>query len=254
MAKNYKNLNFNKKEDYLFALYVLIGHVYKLLKRYNRYQNDFVAFLNPILYSDEEYVDTEICEEWQDKFLSVSRELIKHFVDDVKTGFSYIMFRKMVNKTEYKLKPLDKSLEKELEELRDVRNWSFHLAQSDFVAMKEVFYKKIPKEFHSYVEYSFSPIRVSISKKTNKMHLASLFVHNERRIEIFQRLFNRMHADFEELLGMSAEIVEINEKPLEFLDDSCAAMQLSMAMQKRKYDGSDEAFEKITLQNLKHNA
>lgn len=57
-----------------------------------------------------------------------------------------------------------------------------------------------------------------------------------------------MIKDFEKLLGEKVDIVEFVEKPMELVGVNLSTAQLSMAMNKRKYDGSDEEYEKITFQ------
>lgn len=136
--KNYKNLNFNCKNDYLYALYGLITYVVSNLRTYKRYNDQLWRYLDE-LGEDIEYVSAEIREEWEDKIQNVSRKLMMGFIDEASTGFSYVMFRKLMDKTSYKLSELSDDVKKNLKELRYVRNWSFHLAQSDFVASKEVF-------------------------------------------------------------------------------------------------------------------
>lgn len=251
MGKDYKLFNFNSKDDYLFVLYGLISRMYKSLKRYKRYQEGLENYLLSLIDEEMIYVDTDICEEWQDKVLSVSRGIMTVLIDEVKGGISYVKLRKMLNKTEFKLEPLGDDIEKELAELRDVRNWSFHLPQTDFVAAKEVFLKNIPKELHQCVTYNFNPIKIEVFDKTNRMFLESLYLHNKRRIEIFDKIFAEMIKDFETLLGQHVEVVEINEKPAELLDETSATIQLSMAMNRRKYDGSNKMYEKITFQKPK---
>lgn len=161
---------------------------------------------------------------------------------------SYVKIRKILSKTEYKLEPLEEEIQIELDELRDVRNWSYHLPQTDFVAAKEVLFKSIPKELHKYVEYNFNPIKVGIPKKCSVSIMVSLYLHTERRKKVFEKIFNCMINDFEKLLGEKVNIIEVPEKPLVLVGENLSTAQLSMAMNKRKYDGSDEAYEKITFQ------
>ena len=250
MTKDYKQFNFNSKEDYLFIFYNLIAQSYQSLRRYTRYCNELEKCLIKLEEGKDKefYIDDDIHAEWHDKLLSVSRGLITMFVDDVKGGISYVRLRKLLNKTEFKLEPLEKSIQKELEELRDVRNWSYHLPQTNFVAMKEVYYKNIPKFLHPYVQYKFNPVRVNVINKCNIKVLESLFVHSTARLETFNKIFRGMVEDFGKLLGENVSIVEVSEKPLELLGESTVAAQLSMAMNRRKYDGSNENYEKITFQ------
>lgn len=248
MGKDYKQFDFNSKDDYLFVFYQLISRSYQLLRRFKKYESDLEKYVLSLEKDNVEYIDDEIHSEWHDKILSVTRGLITVYVDDVKGGLSYVKIRRILGKTEYKLEPLGEEIQKELDELRDVRNWSYHLPQTDLVAMKEVFYKSIPKEWHQFVEYNFNPIKIGITKKCSTSIMVSLFLHTERRKAVFEEIFKCMINDFESLLGEKVSIIEVQEKPLELLGDNLSTSQLSMAMNRRKYDGSDESFEKITFQ------
>ena len=48
--KNYKNMNFNNKDDYLYALYGLIEYIYPLLEKYIRYNGQLGLYLEEIIY------------------------------------------------------------------------------------------------------------------------------------------------------------------------------------------------------------
>ncbi|RKI36156.1 hypothetical protein D7V86_25620 [bacterium D16-51] len=244
--KNYKNMNFNNKEDYLYALYGLIEYIYPLLEKYIRYNGQLGHYLEEIMEKNQKYIDFNICEEWKDKIQNVSHGLLKGFVDEASTGFSYIMFRKLMNKTKYKLSDIPKDIDDELKELRDVRNWTFHLAQSDFVASREVFEKSVAPEFKKHVIHQFNPVKIRKYRVSETIMLASFHDHTAHRIEVYEKIFEIMKKDFEILLGEKIEIVECLSDIFFFLGDDFATAQLSMAMQKKKYDGSDEQYEKIT--------
>lgn len=253
MGKDYKQFNFNSKEDYLYVFYNLITQAYQLLLRYEKYQFGLEKDLLLLEEQKAIYINEGIYSEWHDKVLAVSRGLITLFVDDASGGISYVKIRKMLDKTTYKLDSLDVSIQKELDELRDVRNWSYHLPQTNFVAMKEVLYKNVPEDIRKCMTYSFNPIKVSIVEECNIQMVESLYLHNRRRIEVFDKLLGCMITDFEKLLGEKVSIIEIPEKPLELIGDSLAAVQLSMAMNRRKYDGKNETYEKLTFQKPLNN-
>ena len=244
--KNYKNMNFNNKEDYLYALYGLIEYVYPLLEKYIRYNGQLGQYLEEIMGKKQKYIDFDTCEEWKDKIQNVSHGLLKGFVDEASTGFSYIMFRKLMNKTKYKLSDIPRDVDEDLKELRDVRNWTFHLAQSDFVASKEVFDKSISPEFKKYIVHQFNPIKISKYRVAETIMMASFYDHTAHRIKVYEKVFGLMKNDFEILLGEKIQIAECMNDIYYFFDNDFATAQLSMAMQKKKYDGSDEQYEKIT--------
>ena len=243
--KNYKNLNFNCKNDYLFALYSLIKLTVQDLNKYKRYNNDLFKYLSSLGEKVED-IPNEIFEEWEDKIQNRSRALLMDFVDETSTGFSYVMFRKIIKKTEHKLTDLGEKAEANLRELRDVRNWSFHLAQSNFVASKEIFMKSIAPEFQKYITYKFNPIKIERNTSASVLLLWSLFFHTEKRIEIYDELLECMVSDMEMLLGEKLKFVDVVNPKVEFSGNEVALAQLSMAMQKKQYDGSNESYEKIT--------
>ncbi len=250
--KNYKNLNFNSKEDYLYAANILIVRTYIALKKYKNYRDALGEFLDDITENNKQYIDWKIYEEWEDKQKNVSHNLLTCFVDETSTGFSYVMFRKLISRSQYaKILPaLEKELEEYLVELRDVRNWTFHFAQSDFVAIKETIYGGLSEELKHLIQFVPNPIIVGFPQKVNRACIESLYLHMSLRIDIFEKLFTSMKHDYEILLGQEVKIYEALESPMELNRQSIASTQLSMAMQKKQYDGSKESFDKITLKGM----
>lgn len=247
MKKNYKNLNFNTKKDYLVASYTLIGEINYSLNRYIKYGNKLETFIKTLSEEEVHYVSTEEFQEWKDKIQNVSRELIMFFVDDVKTGFSYVKFRKLIEQTEYHLDKHQQDIKDDLKELSDVRNWSFHNPQSKYVAQNEFVVKGMPEILRQKNVYNFNPIKVGYTEKTSTACLASLNIHVEKRTQIFLRLLKAFKHDFETLLGEEVRIEWVKEDAAELINYPTMVAQLSMAMQKRKYDGSDEQFQRITF-------
>ncbi len=247
-GKNYKNLNFNCKEDYSYAANILIVRTYTNLKRYKSYRDELGKVLERLIDSNTSYIDMDEYEEWEDKQKNVSHNLLTCFVDEASTGFSYVMLRKYLSRSEYGklIKPLGEELEKHLKELRDVRNWTFHFAQSDFVAIKEVAYHGVSEELKEYIGFRANPIIISTPKLVNVAFMESLYLHLDNRIKIFDKLFDSLIRDYQDLLGESIQIAETLESPLEYGGKGFMTAQLSMAMQKKKYDGTPESFEAAT--------
>lgn len=252
-GKNYKNFPFNKKEDYLYAAKILIVRTYSALKKYKFYRDKLQEEVDRIIANKIEYIDVSYYEEWEDKQKNVSHNLLTCFIDDTSTGFSYVMFRKLVNRSEYKdaLYELDIETKGYLEELRDVRNWTFHFAQSDFVAIKEVMYKGINEDLQKYITFSGTPIIIDFPQLVSGKFMQSLFLHMSKRIRVFDKLFDCMLMDYQNLLGQEVEIIEAVASPMEYGGPDFMTAQLSMAMQKKRYDGTKESFERaISLNGL----
>lgn len=250
-GRNYKNFPFNKKEDYLYAGNILIVRTYRALKKYKYYHGKLGEELERMITNKIEYIDTSYYEEWEDKQKNVSHNLLTCFIDDTSTGFSYVMFRKLVNRSEYKdvLHELDAETKEYLEELRDVRNWTFHFAQSDFVAIKEVIYKGVNEELQQYITFRGTPIVIDFPQLVSGKFMESLFLHMSKRIRVFDKLFDCMLMDYQNLLGQEVKIVEAMASPIEYGGPDFMTAQLSMAMQKKRYDGTKESFERVISPN-----
>ena len=249
---NYKNFNFNKKEDYLYGLYLVISAAYQGLKKYKRYIKELSEYQEKIIQENCAYIDADIYQEWMDKHQNTMHSLLKCFVDNTSTGFSYIMFRQMISRSTYaKLLPEQPEyIKKDLEELRDVRNWTFHFAQSDIVANKESFLQSIPEELRKSVTYNLTPIVVDEYSKVSAVYIDSLRYTMEGRLQVFTEVFEQMKKDYEGVLGANVSIVEKPIETLEYNRRELATAQLSMAMQKKKYDGSLKSFEEITMKKF----
>ena len=249
---NYKNFNFNKKEDYLYGLYFVISTAYDGIKKYKRHIKELSEYQIKIIQEKCEYIDSSIYQEWMDRHQNTMHLLLKCFVDNTSTGFSYVMFRQMIARSTYaKLLPEQpETIKKDLEELRDVRNWTFHFAQSDIVANKEIFLQSVPQELRKSVIYNLNPIVIEEYSKVSAVYIDSLRCAMERRLKVFTEIFEQMKIDYESVLGTEVSIVERPIKLLEYGHNDFAMAQLSMAMQKKQYDGSQESFEEITMKNF----
>ena len=145
-----------------------------------------------------------------------------------------------------------------LSEFLDIRNWSFHNPQSLMVAAKEATEKGVPKELigMAHITPQINPVIIQRIDKYEMVMLASLVIHSKRRIEQFEKLLASMKADYQELFdsiedkpyimtaqGLSSEVQYIEvHTTASLLDHGSDIAQISMAIQKSKYDGSEEKF------------
>lgn len=63
---NYKNFNFNKKEDYLYGLYLVISAAYQGIKKYKRYIKELSEYQEKIIQENCAYIDADIYQEWME--------------------------------------------------------------------------------------------------------------------------------------------------------------------------------------------
>ncbi len=149
-----------------------------------------------------------------------------------------------------------------LSELLDLRNWSFHNPQSLIVSEKEVIEKRIPEELKEYVNVKplLNPVRITKISQYNKDILISLNIHTEQRISQFEHVLECMKIDYEEMIlsldevpcvltpnGFSLGMQYMEENiTISLSDYRTDVSQVSMAIQKSKYDGTDEKYKEIT--------
>lgn len=236
------------KEDYLFVLYSLIAYVAGALDDYKHYNNELITFLNMKHDNSEETVDKYTYMDFTNKTHDVSMSLIMYLVDCQESSMSYLMFRKIIDKKAslFKIKELSHEIKEMLNELRDVRNWTFHNPQSSYVASKEYLIKQLPTEFRKpeYFTYRFKPIIIDDYLNYDIYNLISLQIHIEKRIVTYEQILEQMINDYECLLGEKVEVqFKVIEEPKRAFDSNYAVAQLSMSMQ-RGYDGSDQSFKK----------
>ena len=91
--------------------------------------------------------------------------------------------------------------------------------------------------------------------------LLSLSWHNQKRSEQFELVLNQMKADYEEMynqlehkpiclnkaIDTSKVVYYETENPIRFVSTTTDVSQISMAIQKSKYDGSDEKYNEWAI-------
>ncbi len=145
-----------------------------------------------------------------------------------------------------------------LNEFLNIRNWTFHNPQSMLVAEDEVALRRIPKQYKEYVKIvpQVNPVIIIDIVGYTVEKLASFIFHIERRIQQFETILSCMKNDYQELYdsleirpmiissgGDMFKVQYCRQKIVAGIDDFGSDIaQISMAIQKSKYDGSDDKF------------
>ena len=118
--------------------------------------------------------------------------------------------RKLLEKKGYISTPLSDEIVEILNELLDVRNWTFHNPQSLMVAAKEAAERNIPPELKGIAKIvpQLNPILIPKVEKYELLMLASLTIHTKKRIDQFGAVIKSMKADYQEMYS------SIKDKPL----------------------------------------
>lgn len=267
--QQYKFFRINNIDDGLVALSSLIVPATTHLSKYKEYCDEAHTLLkkykdvqdaNPteeILIPAKEYDDVN------DKLLYRQRELLKYLADYQDTSFSYLNLRKTLYDQGYLETTLSDTTHSILKELLDIRNWSFHNAQSLLVAENEAAQKKIPDELKEFISIrpQLSPIIIPLIINYDIGMLTSLTLHAENKISQFNTILQSMKADYTEMYNKSPSrcFILVHGKPesnvvytempktVRLEGYQTDIIQLSMGIQKSKYDGSKDSYERLTL-------
>lgn len=266
--KTYKQFPLNTAEEGMQALASLISSVIVNLKKYKeyaleveelqkKYSNLSKDVTKEILIPAKEYDDIN------DKLLYRQREILKYLTDYQSSSFSYINLRDFLVKRKLLIRTLDEKTKQLLNELLDVRNWSFHNPQSMLVAAKESAIKRVPKELVDIfnIEPQLNPIIIDCITNYDLLMLATLVSHSQKRIEQFELILDNMKNDYTEMYekipnrqyhfvkGQLSNQVFYQELPRidRLVSVNSDMPQISMAIQKSKYDGTIESFEKSVI-------
>lgn len=260
MKKQYKQFAINCKEDACIALSSLIAGVSVNLEKYKEYTSEAVSLLERI---EGEFISAREYDNVNDKLLYRQREILKFTADCQNSSFSYLDLRKLLEKKKYVTAALPERTSEILSDLLDIRNWSFHNPQSLMVAAKESAEMRIPKELKESIEVrpQLNPVLITKVVRYEIQMLESLVVHACKRIEQFERILSSMKEDYQEIYS-SLDSKSFTLTPDGFTDkvqyfeleriaslssyDSDIA-QVSMAIQKSKYDGTEATFKKWTI-------
>lgn len=262
--QKFKQFSITCAEDACMALGALISGVSVNLEKYKEYASEAESLLES---TQEEYVPAKEYDDVNDKLLYRQREILKLSADHQSSSFSYIDLRKILEKNKYISLPLSEDVADILSELLDVRNWTFHNPQSLLVAAKEVADKGIPDELKgiAQVKPQLNPVLIHKINQYELVMLASLTIHAQKRIEQFEKVLMSMKADYQEIYdsieekpmimteqGMSTRVQYVEVNGTSGISDYHSDIaQISMAIQKSKYDGSEEKFnEWVVRANL----
>ena len=265
LKKKYKQFSIDSIQDGCMALSMLISGVTVNLEKYKEYAEEADSLLSA---ATTEHIPAKVYDDINDKLLYRQHEILKLCADHQSSSFAYIDLRKLLKKKGYLTTPLSEESVKILDELLDIRNWTFHNPQSLLVAAKEVAEKNVPPQLKGITQIKphLNPIQIRKIVAYDLLMLASLTIHTKTRIYQFETILNYMKSDYQEMFnsianrsfflsanGLSSDIQYIDRHIVATLGDyNSDVTQISMAIQKSKYDGSDEMFNKWVLRLSNH--
>ena len=231
--------------------------VYELCEKYNRISSES---------NKEVIIPAAEYDNINDKLLFRQREILKFISDCSKDSFSYNMFRKQLVKNQLLTASIDENVSKLLTEFLDVRNWTFHNPQSRLVATSEVAQNSIPSELKGVasIQPQINPLIITHTSDYDLIMLISLSLHVKKRAEQFELVLTQMKTDYEEMYekignkpiyirgprDTSKVIYYERSIPMRFISPATDVSQLSMAIQKSKYDGTVDKYNKWVLNKI----
>ncbi len=158
-------------------------------------------------YKLDGFIPANIYDSIHDKILYQQRELLRFMADHQSSSFSYISVRELLEKKGFLKSSLTENSNKTLKELLDIRNWSFHNAQSMLVADLEMAKKSIPSEMVGSVEIKpmLNPVVIRKVKTYTWKMFADFVFHNKVRLAQFELILSEMKKDYQEMYGFLSD-------------------------------------------------
>lgn len=257
--QQYKLFNIDSIENALLVLSSLIIPVTINLRKFNQYSKEAESLLGK--YKSKEFIPANEYDDIYDKTLYRQRELLRFIADHQSSSFSYIDTREIFVKKGFLKRELDANCENILKELLNIRNWSFHNAQSLMVAEKEIVMRSIPDRLAEIVEVKpqLNPVVIRYYSEYSCEYLKSFIRHNTIRNNQFKVVLEEMQKDYQSMYDTypDAQFVMANGKismDVQFVDfpmrfnlgcNDIDIAALSMKIQKGKYDGDNASENNI---------
>ena len=258
--QHFKQFSIDSVQDACLVLGSLISEASVHYGKYKEYSDEADELLDNC---DTEYINAKDYDDINDKLLYRQHAILKLLADHQSSSFSYKDLRNLLEKKGYLSTSLSNEITEILNELLDVRNWTFHNPQSLMVAAKEAAERNVPPELKGFVKIvpQLNPVLIAKVEKYELLMLASLTIHTKKRIEQFRAVLDSMKTDYQEMYnsikdkpllmtsrGLSSEVQYIERYiTSELTGYQSDIAQISMAIQKSKYDGSDEVYKKWVL-------
>lgn len=258
--KIYKQFEINSLENGCLVLKSLLVPVITDLGKFKAYSAEAVQLFEKCKASGA--VVGYDYDSIHDKVLYQQRELLRFIADHQSSSFSYISVRQILVKRGYLKRSLEERQAQILNELLDLRNLTFHNAQSLTVADLEIATKSIPGELKgAFIKPMLNPV---VTRKIDSYSIDMLegFIqHNTIRADQFETILEEMKKDYQEMienlpdndyiitgLGLGREVHYIEQivTGMNPEDVGSKIASLAMGIQKGKYDGSDTTYEKYT--------
>lgn len=262
-----KRFEIKTQEDALMILGSLIAPVKMDLEKYAEYRDELeqLVIKYAALNEDKEtLIPANEYENINDKLLFRQREMLKYCSDHQKDSFSYMSVRGAFVKRGFLKRDLETQVSKILNEFLDIRNLSFHNTQSGYTASKEVALKGMPDFLRDLVTINpqINPIIISKIINYDFAFIASSLIHADEIKKRFSLVIQAMMSDYEEMFmnlknrpiflsGDGGIQFYENSITKRLLDHSTDSTQISMAIQKAKYSGSQEDFDKYAIFSTK---
>ena len=258
--KQYKQFTINTIEDACLALKSIIVPVVVDLEKFENYTKEAQQILAD--NKNHDTISTDVYNSVHDKTLYQQRELLRFIADRQSSSFSYIDLRDNLVKRGFLKRVLPPESRKTLNDLLDLRNWSFHNAQSMLVADIELAQRSIPPELRENVEIKpvLNPIFIPKVRSYSKEMLKDFIIHNKVRKGQFNSILLEMKEDYQEMLtslsaqqhiangiGISAKVQYVEQQIVQQTSRGAVSniASISMGIQRGQFDGTEESFRKL---------
>ena len=263
--RDFKRFNIKNQEEALMVLGSLIALVKVNLEKYTTYRGELeqlVEIYRPLGLDQETLIPAPEYENINDKLIFRQREMLKYCSDQQKDSFSYIHLRNEFVKRQFLKTELAPNISAILNRFLDIRNWTFHNTQSSYTAYMEVANKSLSNNIKGFVTSvpQIKPIIIDKIEFYDFPLIATGLLHADQIKHDFTLVLQSMVSDYKEMYkdlgkhqifipGGDSNLFFERKRTKRFMDQSLDCLQILTAIQKGKYTGCQEDFDKIAIFN-----
>lgn len=236
-GKNYKQFQMNTIDDYVIVFRFLIGDAYTAIEKFKKTLAKEKIRLKKLKEQNIKIMGELEYSEIKNNILNYQKNLLKIFIDQQKSSYSYKSVRERIKKQKLiNLEEFSQEINEKINELVNIRNLVSHNPQGDIHSRLMAVKNSVPKELQKYViPNTSSYLQITLNEFVDVEFYESMINHFEKRLNFFIELFDLMKKDFFVIKGeeIKIEVVYIDE-PFSFFHPEVEAANILFDIQKRK--------------------
>ena len=270
--RRFKQFDISSLSNALLVLGTLITSCIVNIYKFEEYAVEAIALQER--FDKAGFIPAKEYDDVYDKILLRQREILMYMADEAKDVFSYKATRKKFKSMKFISRELSPTVNEILNEMHVIRNATFHNVQSHLVAETETMTRTVAQKLmpRATLKPQINPLIITVNQAYTKEMLRSLVEHNKIRLAQFKIVLDEMKTDYQDMYDQLPNHEILFHPGLKDLVEDCTSQtpvkyiyreiifgkignepfmpSLSFAIQKGKYDGTEESYKKHTDEDV----